>query len=107
MMVDIACLYTSWECPSRRNRTQKLSNQLTTPCSFTPLTRKMVSGVLDLRTEFRKVSWRFCFFSADITSGPPYVSIEGPSPPHTSRTLGPAIVGQQGLARIRPQSGGR
>src|ERR1700761_1397262 len=73
MMVEIACLYTNCDWPSRRSSTQKLSNQLTTPCNFTPLTRNMVSGVLVLRTEFRKVSWRFCFFSADMASGAPYL----------------------------------
>ncbi len=46
MIVEIACLYTSCECPSRRRRTQKLSNQVTMPCSFTPLIRKIVSGRL-------------------------------------------------------------
>src|SRR4051812_15830834 len=66
MMVEIACLYTSWECPSRRNKTQKLSNQVTTPWSLTPFTRKIVSGVLFLRTLLRKVSWRFCARSAGM-----------------------------------------
>src|SRR6185436_14354933 len=63
MIVEMACLYTSWDCPSLRSRTQKLSNQLTTPCNLTPFTRKMVSGVLDFRTLLRKVSCRFCFLS--------------------------------------------
>src|SRR6266508_3710115 len=70
MIVEIACLYTSCECPSRRSSTQKLSNQVTTPCSFSPLTRKIVSGVLFLRTWFRKVSWRFCERSAAIVVDP-------------------------------------
>src|SRR3989338_8827676 len=86
MMVEMACLYTSWDWPSRRSRTQKLSNQLTTPCSFTPLTRKMVSGVFDLRTLFRNVSWRFCFFSADI-GGSPLIVHGGPHAPHTNRSM--------------------
>src|SRR5215468_9992145 len=66
MIVDMACLYTSCEWPSRRNSTQKLSNQVTTPCSLTPLTRKIVRGVLLLRTWFRKVSCKFCERSAAI-----------------------------------------
>src|SRR5215813_11234550 len=70
MIVDMACLYTSCECPSRRSSTQKLSNQVTTPCNLTPLTRKIVSGVLFLRTWFRKVSWRFCERSAAIVVVP-------------------------------------
>src|SRR5215475_4002347 len=70
MMVEIACLYTSWECPSRRSRTQKLSNQVTTPCNLTPFTRKIVSGVLFLRTWLRKVSCRFCERSAAIVVVP-------------------------------------
>src|SRR5215831_4323894 len=70
MIVDIACLYTSCECPSRRSSTQKLSNQVTTPCSFTPFTRKIVSGVLFLRTWLRKVSCRFCERSAAIVAVP-------------------------------------
>src|SRR5262245_16441479 len=78
MMVEIACLYTSWECPSRRNRTQKLSNQVTTPCNLTPLTRKIVSGVLFLRTWLRKVSCRFCARSGAIVVVPFFV--RGPLP---------------------------
>src|SRR5215471_7004502 len=70
MIVDMACLYTSCECPSRRSSTQKLSNQVTTPCSFTPFTRKIVSGVLFLRTWLRKVSCRFCERSAAIVVVP-------------------------------------
>src|SRR3954451_7865055 len=70
MIVEIACLYTSCECPSRRSSTQKLSNHVTTPCSLTPLTRKIVSGVLFLRTWFRKVSCRFCERSAAIVVVP-------------------------------------
>jgi hypothetical protein len=61
--VEIACLYTSCECASRRNRTQKLSNQVMIPWSFTPFTRKIVTGVLFLRTWFKKTSWTFCDFS--------------------------------------------
>src|SRR5579883_2655622 len=34
--------------------------------SFTPLTRKTVTGVLFLRTWFRKTSWTFWDFSLDI-----------------------------------------
>src|SRR5215468_2220712 len=70
MMVEIACLYTSCEWPSRRSSTQKLSNQVTTPCSLTPLTRKIVSGVLLFRTWLRKVSCRFCERSAAIVFVP-------------------------------------
>src|SRR3954451_6157080 len=70
MIVEIACLYTSCECPSRRSSTQKLSNQVTTPCNFTPFTKKIVSGVLFLRTWLRKVSWRFCARSAAIVIVP-------------------------------------
>src|SRR5882672_11090990 len=72
MIVEIACLYTSCECPSRRSSTQKLSNQVTTPCSFTPFTRKIVRGVLFLRTWFRKVSCRFCERSAAIVAVPSF-----------------------------------
>ena len=36
--------------------TEKLSNQVTIPCSFTPFTRKIVTGVLFLRRWFRKTS---------------------------------------------------
>src|SRR3954467_3538781 len=42
------------------------------PCSFTPLTRKIVSGVLVLRTWLRKVSCRFCARSAAIVVVPPF-----------------------------------
>src|SRR5215469_12739882 len=61
--VEIACLYTSCECASRRNNTQKLSNQVIIPCNFTPLTRKIVTGVLFFRTWFKNTSWTFCDFS--------------------------------------------
>src|SRR5215472_4435001 len=54
--VEIACLYTSCECASRLNNTQKLSNQVMIPCSFTPLTRKIVTGVLFFRTWLRNTS---------------------------------------------------
>ena len=47
--VEMACLYTSWLCPSRRNSTEKLSNDVAIPCSLTPLTRNIVIGVLFLR----------------------------------------------------------
>ena len=50
MMVEIACLYTSCDCASRRSSRQKLSNQVITPCSLTPLTRKIVTGTFCLRT---------------------------------------------------------
>src|SRR5215470_13479815 len=86
MIVDIACLYTSCECPSRRSRTQKLSNQLTTPCSFTPFTRKMVSGVFDLRTLFRKVSCRFCFLSLMAFAPLVFSSRDDSRPSHTRLT---------------------
>src|SRR5882757_4449926 len=87
MIVEIACLYTSCECPSRRSSTQKLSNQVTTPCSLTPLTRKIVSGVLLLRTWFRKVSCRFCERSAAIVVIP--FLARGPLP---ARLFCPASV---------------
>src|SRR5262245_16066133 len=80
MIVEMACLYTSCECPSRRSRTQKLSNHVTTPCSFTPFTRKMASGVLPLRTWLRKVSCKFCERSAAIVVVPVYLPA-GPFPP--------------------------
>src|SRR5215467_3443442 len=79
MIVDMACLYTSCECPSRRSSTQKLSNHVTTPCNLTPLTRKIVRGVLLLRTWFRKVSCRFCERSAAIVFVPFFVA-RGPLP---------------------------
>src|SRR3954471_24802199 len=41
------------------------------PCSFTPLTRKIVRGVLVLRTWLRKVSCRFCARSAALVFVPP------------------------------------
>eukprot|EP00657_Telonema_sp_P-1_P002498 TRINITY_DN1579_c0_g1_i2.p1 TRINITY_DN1579_c0_g1~~TRINITY_DN1579_c0_g1_i2.p1 ORF type:complete len:126 (+),score=52.48 TRINITY_DN1579_c0_g1_i2:97-474(+) len=65
--VEIACLYTSWECPSRRNNTQKLSNQVITPCSLTPLTKNTVTGVLDLRTALRKTSVSYTHLRAHET----------------------------------------
>src|SRR5580704_1700231 len=73
MMVEMACLYTSCECPSRRSSTQKLSNQVTTPCSLTPFTKKIVSGILFLRTWLRKVSCRFCARSAAMAVVPFFV----------------------------------
>src|ERR1700694_5450063 len=79
MIVEMACLYTSCECPSRRSSTQKLSNQVTTPCSFTPFTRKIVSGVLFLRTWLRKVSCRFCERSAAIVAVPSFFASRAPS----------------------------
>src|SRR5262249_10913416 len=54
--VEIACLYTSCECASRRSSTQKLSNQVMIPCSLTPFTRNTVTGVLFLRTWLRNTS---------------------------------------------------
>src|ERR1700722_13635364 len=32
--VEIACLWINCECASRRNNIEKLSNQVTTPCSL-------------------------------------------------------------------------
>src|SRR5437016_4820519 len=58
MMVEIECLYTSCEEPSRRSSSEKASNQVMTPWSLTPLTRKMVTGCLARRTLFRKWSCR-------------------------------------------------
>src|SRR5690606_17589257 len=66
MMVEIACLYTSCEWPSRRNSTQKLSNDVTTPVSLTPLIKKIVRGFLLLRTVFRNKSCKFCERSAIV-----------------------------------------
>src|ERR1700693_349853 len=70
MIDDIALLETRCECPSRRSNRQKLSNQVTTPCSLTPFTRKMVSGILALRTWLRKVSCKFCARSAAMAVVP-------------------------------------
>ena len=56
MTVLMACLYTSWVCPSRRSKTEKLSNQVMMPCSLTPFTRNTVTGVLFFRTWFRNTS---------------------------------------------------
>src|SRR5260370_6712203 len=88
MIVEMACLYTSCDCPSRRNSTQKLSNQVTTPCSFTPFTRKIVSGVLFFRTWLRNVSCRFCERSAAIVVVPFYRS-RAPSPRLIAKSLCP------------------
>src|ERR1043165_4148434 len=71
--VEIACLYTSCECASRRSSTQKLSNQVMIPCNFTPFTRKTVTGVLFLRTWFKNTSCTFCDFSADMGSLPSFL----------------------------------
>ena len=54
--VEIACLYTNWDWPSRRNNTEKLSNQVTMPCNLTPFTRNIVTGVFDFLREFKKRS---------------------------------------------------
>src|SRR5271168_5617075 len=67
MIVEIAWLSTSWEWPSRRNSTHKLSNHVTKPCNLTPLTRNIVTEVLLLRTWLRNVSCRFCAFSAAMS----------------------------------------
>lgn len=64
MMVEIACLYTNCECPSLRKSTQKLSKDVTTPVSFTPLIKKIVSEIFCLRTVFRNRSCKFCERSA-------------------------------------------
>ena len=55
-IVDTACLYSNCAVPSRRSSIEKASNQVMTPCSFTPFIRKMVSGVLSLRTALRNWS---------------------------------------------------
>src|SRR4051794_39177641 len=69
------------------------------PCSFTPLTRKIVSGVLVLRTWLRKVSCRFCARSAAIVIIPhfliePAARLDGlfpaAKPPLRSPSEGPA-----------------
>src|SRR3954471_446492 len=69
------------------------------PCSFTPLTRKIVSGVLVLRTWLRKVSCRFCARSAAIFIIPhflfePAARLDGlfpaAGPPLRSPSEGPA-----------------
>src|SRR5262245_29434821 len=90
MIVKMACLYTSCECPSRRSRTQKLSNHVTTPCSFTPFTRKMVSGVFPFRTWLRKVSCKFCERSAAIVVVPVYPA--GPYPQIYCQPAVPLVV---------------
>src|SRR5262252_3285897 len=84
--VEIACLYTSCECASRRNRTQKLSNQVIIPWSLTPLTRKMVTGVLFFLTWFKNTSCTFCDFSG-VMGLPPLLSWNRASPVH-AKTLG-------------------
>ena len=43
MIVEIACLYTNCAVPSRRSKTQKLSNHVITPCSLTPFTKNTVT----------------------------------------------------------------
>src|SRR5687767_6980877 len=50
--------------PSRRSSTEKLSNQVMMPWSFTPLTRNMVTGVLVRRSVLRNMSWRLLTLSA-------------------------------------------
>src|SRR5687768_4255502 len=52
--------------PSRRSSTEKLSNQVMMPWSFTPLTRNMVTGVLVRRSVLRNMSWRLLTLSAII-----------------------------------------
>ena len=59
IIVEMACLYTSWDCPSRRRRMQKLSNHVMTPCSLTPLIKNTVTGIFVLRTWFKNASYRF------------------------------------------------
>src|SRR6185369_14296793 len=85
MTVEIACLYTSWECASRRSSTQKLSNQVMIPCSFTPLTRKTVTGVLFLRTWFRNTSCTFWDFSVGMRV--PLFGFLGPVEPAQRRNV--------------------
>src|SRR5688572_17887074 len=58
----------SWAWPSRRSSTEKLSNQVMMPWSFTPLTRNMVTGVLVRRRVFRNMSWRLLTLSAICSS---------------------------------------
>src|SRR5205085_4963298 len=53
----------SWAWPSRRSRTEKLSNQVMIPCSFTPFTRNMVTGVLLRRRLLRNMSCRLLTLS--------------------------------------------
>jgi len=73
--VEMACLYTSWLWPSRRSRTQKLSNHVIIPCSFTPFTRNTVTGSLFLRTLLRNVSCRLCGLSCDMARPLPLLSL--------------------------------
>src|SRR4051812_917454 len=54
----------SWDWPSRRSSTEKLSNQVTIPWSLTPLTRNIVTGVLERRSALRNRSWREVCLSA-------------------------------------------
>ena len=68
MIVEMACLYTNCDCPSRRSSTQKLSNQVITPCSFTPLIKKIVTEILDFLTLFRNASCKLCLSAAIVTS---------------------------------------
>ena len=77
---DESVAYAIERGTSRRNKRQKLSNQVTTPCSFTPFTRKIVSGILDLRTWLRKVSWRLWLFSGICYRPPLYWSSPIDSP---------------------------
>src|SRR5215831_19473767 len=46
------------------------------PCSFTPLTRKMVTGVLFFRTWFKNTSWTFCDFSGVMGIPPSLLGVE-------------------------------
>ena len=46
IIVEIACLYTSCTVPSLLKRTEKLSNQVITPWSLTPLTKKRAQKIL-------------------------------------------------------------
>ena len=43
----------------RRKSMQKLSNQVMTPCNFTPLIKKTVTEFFSLRTWFKNASCKF------------------------------------------------
>src|SRR5271154_3919943 len=50
------------------------------PCNFTPLTRKIVTGVLFFRTWFKNTSWTFCDFSGVMGIPPSLLGVERAGP---------------------------
>src|SRR5665213_494328 len=70
------------------------------PCSFTPLTRKIVTADLLLRTAFRNVSCRFCCFS--LMAEHFFIMVHCPSPPGANLSIGPFAAFAKGLGRIIP-----